>query len=65
MVYSADLRWLIVYKRLVLGDDHRAVTDALEGICRHTQDDILCGASLIRARSTLGRASARHELIIL
>ena len=41
MVYSSDLRWLVVFKRLVLGDDHHAVTGALEGICRHTQDGIL------------------------
>jgi transposase len=39
--YPATLRWLIVYKRLVLGFTHREVTQALEGISKHCQADIL------------------------
>ena len=39
--YPATLRWLVIYKRLVLGFSHREVTQALEGISKHCQEDIL------------------------
>ena len=39
--YPATLRWLVVYKRLVLCFSHGEVTQALEGISKHCQSDIL------------------------
>ena len=40
--YSEDLRWLVVYKRLILGEDHAAVTEALCGkLCKKTQSEII------------------------
>ena len=40
-VYGPEIRWLVVWKRLVLEYSHREVTHQLEGISRHCQDDIL------------------------
>ena len=38
-MYSEDLRWLVVFKRLVLGEDHAAVTEALCGkLCKKTHE---------------------------
>ena len=41
-MYSEDLRWLVVFKRLILGEDHAAVTEALCGkLCKKTQSEII------------------------
>ena len=38
-MYSEDLRWLVVFKRLILGEDHAAVTEALCGkLCKKTHE---------------------------
>ena len=39
--YPERDRWLLVYKRLFLGEDHPVVTKALEGICKNTQKMII------------------------
>ena len=39
--YSEDVRWLVVYKRRVVGHSEAAVTASLEGVCSSTQDSIL------------------------
>ena len=41
-MYSADVRWLVVYKRLWLGEDHATVTEAFCGrVSKSTQHLII------------------------
>ena len=53
-MYSADVRWLVVYKRLWLGEDHATVTEAFCGrVCKDTQNLIIGrpgGQHLARSR---------------
>jgi transposase len=39
--YSAEIRWLVVWKRLGKGESHHTVTLELEGISKSCQNDIL------------------------
>ena len=39
--YSSDVRWLVVWKRFVLGKHHSTVTAELEGLTRQCQNTIL------------------------
>lgn len=43
MPWSSDVRWIVLYKRLVLGHTHEAVTGSFDGIGpqKHCQNDII------------------------
>ena len=62
MAWGADIRWLIVYKRLVKREHHSDVTIALEGISKHSKDAII---ALFLEAGGVGRRKTESALNLI